>query len=88
MYLTLLQTHYSLSNQIIKEHLFFSMADKVSLFSDLEPIILAHQKVSPVTTYLIPAELQVPHVTIMKYLGEDKYIDLIEKNIGKAFNKW
>lgn len=60
-----------------------SMADKVAVFPDTEPLIIAHQKVAPVTTYLIPEELQVPHVSIMRYLGEDKYISLIQSDIEK-----
>ncbi|XP_045581861.1 uncharacterized protein [Procambarus clarkii] len=60
-----------------------SMADQVSLFPDLEPVISAQEKVSPVTTYMIPKELQVPHVTIMRFLGEHKYMSLIDNFVDK-----
>lgn len=60
-----------------------SLADKVSAYPDIECIIEAQQKVSPVTTYLIPEQQKVQHVSIMKYLGEHKYSTLIHNFIDK-----
>nr|XP_053627749.1 uncharacterized protein LOC128685280 [Cherax quadricarinatus] len=60
-----------------------SMADQVALFPHLEPVICAQEKVSPVTTFIIPKEEQVPHVTIMRHLGEHKYMGLIDKFVEK-----
>ncbi|KAG7153289.1 hypothetical protein Hamer_G010584 [Homarus americanus] len=63
-----------------------SMADQVSLYPDMQPVICAQAQVSPVTKYIIPQELQVPHVTIMRYLGEQKYMGLIDSFVEKHRN--
>lgn len=59
------------------------MADQVASFVDTEEVINAQRKVAPVDTYLIPAEQRVPHVTIMKYMGEQNYMSLIHNFVGK-----
>lgn len=60
-----------------------SMADQVATYEEAGDIINALGRVAPVTTYLIPAEEKVPHVTIMKYMGEKNYMGLLENFINK-----
>lgn len=59
------------------------MADQVASYEDTEEVINAQRKVAPVDTYVIPAERKVPHVTIMKYMGEQNYMGLIHNFVGK-----
>ncbi|XP_068244836.1 uncharacterized protein [Palaemon carinicauda] len=54
-----------------------SMADKVAPYSEVVPIINAATKVCPVKLHIIPEEEKIPHVTIMKCLGEEKYMGMI-----------
>lgn len=59
------------------------MADQVASYEEAEEVINAQRKVAPVDTYLIPAEQKVPHVTIMKYMGEKNYMGLIHNFVGE-----
>lgn len=70
--------HFVLTTPCSAPNMFIhSLADKVALYSELEPLIDAAKKAGPVKVYLIPAEEKVPHVTIMKTLGEQKYMGMI-----------
>lgn len=60
-----------------------SMADQVASYEDTEEVINAQRKVAPVDTYVIPAERKVPHVTIMKYMGEQNYMGLIHNFVER-----
>ncbi|XP_066969557.1 uncharacterized protein [Macrobrachium rosenbergii] len=54
-----------------------SLADKVAPYSEVVPIINAATKVCPVRLHIIPEEENIPHVTIMKCLGEEKYMGML-----------
>lgn len=58
-----------------------SFSDEVSPFSELEPILRAQQRTAPTTAFFIPTELRIPHVSLLKYLGEDRYMGYIDKFI-------
>lgn len=58
-----------------------SLADEVTPFRDIEQLVRSQQKASPTTTFLIPAELRVPHVSLLKYLGDQKYMGYVDKFI-------
>ncbi|XP_045137037.1 transmembrane protein 53-like [Portunus trituberculatus] len=58
-----------------------SLADEVTPFPDISDVVQAQQKASITTTYLIPAELRVPHVSLLKYLGDEKYMGYVDKFI-------
>ena len=61
----------------------YSLADEVTPFPDISDVVQAQQKASITTTYLIPAELRVPHVSLLKYLGDEKYMGYVDKFIGE-----
>lgn len=69
---------------LILTHTHYSLADEVTPFPDIEQVVRAQQKNSPTTTYLIPAELRVPHVSLLKYLGEEKYMGYVDKFVGRC----
>ncbi|KAK7078798.1 hypothetical protein SK128_013930 [Halocaridina rubra] len=54
-----------------------SLADNVAPYSAMVPVIEAARRVGPVRTHIIPEKEKVPHVTIMKCLGEEKYMGML-----------
>ncbi|KAG0727642.1 Transmembrane protein 53 [Chionoecetes opilio] len=58
-----------------------SLADEVTQYRDVELVVRGQQRASPTTTLLVPAELRVPHVSLLKYIGDEKYMGYIDKFI-------
>ncbi|XP_076030293.1 transmembrane protein 53-like [Oratosquilla oratoria] len=54
-----------------------SLADRVARYEDTLPLIKAQARVSPISQYILPEDSKVPHVTILRYLGEEVYMKKI-----------
>ena len=58
------------------------MADVVAPYEELEPIINARKQHAPVELLVLPKEQQVQHVSILKYLGENNYMNFVLNFLG------
>ncbi|XP_068244840.1 uncharacterized protein [Palaemon carinicauda] len=69
---------FSLTTPCPKPTMFVhSKADKITPYSEMVPVINAATKVCPVRLLIIPEEEKIPHISIMRFLGEEKYMSMV-----------